>query len=121
MPPSLVVQQIDDVVACGPPDGILVELFDKTYFYVASRIEVELAPRDDPEKSFAPTTRGQVLGVWYDSESWTWWISDEKVTIMLNMIKDLILTDKCEQWVLWEICGKLINIMVVIPPWEIQH
>ena len=116
MPPSLVVQQIDDVVACGPPDGKLVELFDKTYFYVASRIGVELAPRDDPEKSFSPTTRGQVLGVWYDSKSWTWWISDEKITIILNMLKDLILTDKCEQWVLWKICGKLINIMVVIPP-----
>ena len=116
MPPSLVVQQIDDVVACGPPDGQLVGKFDKTYTDVANEIGVELAPRDDPEKSFAPSTRGQVLGVWYDSEDWTWWISDEKLNIILNMLKDLILTDKCEQWVLWKICGKLINIMVVIPP-----
>ena len=29
MPPSLVVQQID-VVACGPPDGELLEKFDKS-------------------------------------------------------------------------------------------
>ena len=70
MPPSLVVQQIDDVVACGPPDGKLVEEFDRTYLEVAKKIGVELAPRDDPDKSFAPTTKGQVLGVWYDSASW---------------------------------------------------
>ena len=37
MPPSLVVQQIDDVVACGPPVGKLVEQFDKAYTDVASR------------------------------------------------------------------------------------
>ena len=65
MPPSLVIQQIDDVVACGPPDGKLVDKFDKAYSDVATSIGVELAPRDDPDKSFATTTRGQVLGVWY--------------------------------------------------------
>ena len=31
MSPSLVVQQIDDVVACGPPDGKLVERINKEY------------------------------------------------------------------------------------------
>ena len=51
MPPSLVVQQIDDVVACRPPDGKLVKKFDKVYSDVATSIGVELAPRDDPDKS----------------------------------------------------------------------
>ena len=100
MPPSLVVQQIDDVVACGPPDGKLVEQFDRKYYEVA-------------DKSFAPTNKSQVLGVWYDSKSWTWWISDEKMNIILNMLKDLICTDKCEQWVLWKICGKLLESSIL--------
>ena len=116
MPPSLVVQQIDDVVACGPPDGELVESFDRTYIEVADKLGIVLASRDDPDKSFSATTKGQVLGIWYDSESWTWWISDEKLAIILNTLKDLILADNCEQWELWRICGKIINIMVVIPP-----
>ena len=68
---SLVVQQIDDVLACGPPDGKLVEKFDRAYIEVAEKLGVVLASRDDPEKSFSATTRGQVLGIWYDSESWT--------------------------------------------------
>ena len=38
MPASLVVQQIDDVVACGPPDGKLVEKFDKAYNEVADKL-----------------------------------------------------------------------------------
>ena len=116
MPASLVVQQIDDVVACGPPDGKLVEKFDRAYIEVAEKLGVVLASRDDPEKSFSATTRGQVLGIWYDSESWTWWIGDEKLAIILNMLKELILSEECEQWVLWKICGKIINIMVLLPP-----
>ena len=116
IPPSLVVQQIDDVVACGPANGELVERFDKEYSRVAEMLGIQLAPRDDPDKSFAAATRGQVLGVWYDSKNWTWWISDEKLSTILNMLKDLILSDNCEQWVLWKICGQIINIMVIIPP-----
>ena len=121
IPPSLVVQQIDDVVACGPANGELVERFDKEYIRVAEMLGIQLAPRDDPDNSFATKTTDQVLGVWYDSVSWTWWISDEKITIILNMLKDTILSGKCEQWVLWKICGKIINIMVVISPREIQY
>ena len=116
IPPSLVVQQIDDVVAFGPANGELVERFDKEYSRVAEMLGIQLAPRDDPDKSFAAATRGQVLGVWFDSKNWTWWISDEKLSTILNMLKDLILSDNCEQWVLWKICGKIINIMVIIPP-----
>ena len=116
IPPSLVVHQIDDVVACGPANGELVENFDKGYSRVAEMLGIQLAPRDDPDKSFAAATRGQVLGVWFDSKNWTWWISDEKLSTILNMLKDLILSDNCEQWVLWKICGQIINIMVIIPP-----
>ena len=116
MSPSLVVQQIDDVVACGPPDGKLVERFDKEYTDVAEKLGIILAPRDDPDKSFAATTSGQVLGICYDTIAWTWWISDEKLAIILNMLKELILADECEQWVLWKINGKIINIMSLLPP-----
>ena len=72
IPPSLVVQQIDDVVVCGPVDGELVEKIDKEYTRIADMLGIQLAPCDDPDKSFAASPRGQVLGVWYDSDNWTW-------------------------------------------------
>ena len=56
MPASLVVQQIDDVVACGPPEG--------KHTLVADRLGVVLASRDDP-----------------------WWIGDEKLAIILKMLR----------------------------------
>ena len=64
MPASLVVKKIDGVVACGPPDGKLVEKFDKAYIEVADKLGVVLASRDDPEKRF------RINKNWYDSESW---------------------------------------------------
>ena len=65
MPASLVVQQIDDVVAFGPPDGKLVEKFDKACIEVADKLGVVLASRDDPEKSFAQTqgVKSSVFGM----------------------------------------------------------
>ena len=47
------------------------------------------------------TVRGQVLGIWYDSQSWTLWIGDEKLATILNMLKELILAEECEQRVHW--------------------
>ena len=67
------VSRTDNVVACGPSDGKLVEKFDRTYIEVAEKLGVVLASRDDPEISFSATTMGQVLGIWYDSEFRTWW------------------------------------------------
>ena len=76
IPPSLVVQQIDDVVACGPANGDLVEKFDKEYSRVADMLGIQLAPRDDPDKSFAAATRGRFWEFWYDSKN----------SILLNMV-----------------------------------
>ena len=64
--PSLVVQQLDGVVACGPAKVQLVENFNRKYTRVADMLGIQLAPRDEPDKSFAAATMGQVLGVWYD-------------------------------------------------------
>ena len=58
MPASLVVQQIDDVVAGGPPDGKLVGKFDRAYIEVAEKLGVVLASRDDSEKKFFRRQRG---------------------------------------------------------------
>jgi hypothetical protein len=69
------LQSIDDVVACGPPDGKLIDKFDKAYIGVAEKLGVVLSSRDDPEKSFASTRC-----IRYDSES-----------------------EECEQWKdMWE-------------------
>ena len=48
--------------------------FDETFSFVAERLGIKLAPRDDPEKSFGPSQRGIVFGILYDTVEWTWLI-----------------------------------------------
>ena len=39
---------------------------------MSEQLGVRLSPEDDPDKAFAPQTSGVVLGVHYDTVSWTW-------------------------------------------------
>ena len=66
-----VIQHLDDVVACTANSNMAAK-FDKAYQEVCNELGVELAPRDDVEKSFAPSTKGVVLGIYYDSVNWVW-------------------------------------------------
>ena len=72
MPDDLVCQHLDDTCGAAPAGSGLAERFDKTFQAVAKQIGVHLAPRDDPEKSFGPSTEGIVLGVRYNTVDWTW-------------------------------------------------
>ncbi len=74
-PRSMVCQHLDDVCAAAPAGSPALHRFDE----VAAAVGVELAPRDDHDKSFAPCTAGVVFGVHYDTVAWTWAIPDEKL------------------------------------------
>ena len=47
--------------------------FYNTYKEVSEECGVRLAPSDDPDKCFGPSTAGTILGVLYNTEEW-WWI-----------------------------------------------
>ena len=70
-PADWVIQHLDDVCASCPANSQALQTFDEEFSRVASLLGVRLAPRDDPDKSFGPTTSGTVLGVHYDTVSWT--------------------------------------------------
>ena len=46
--------------------------FYNTYKEVSEECGVRLAPSDDPDKCFGPSTAGTILGVFYNTEEW-WW------------------------------------------------
>ena len=68
---DLVGMHLDDVVAVGDPKTQDIWNFDAAYRYVTKEMNISLADRNDPDKSFGPTTKGQVLGVDYNTEDWT--------------------------------------------------
>ena len=50
----MVCQHLDNCCAAAPFDSSILEHYDDTLASVAQHLGVKLAPRDDPEKSFAP-------------------------------------------------------------------
>ena len=114
-PKELVQQHLDDVCACGPAnDGRIFE-FDKAYREVCDLVGVSLADRSDPDKSFAPTTSGIVLGVVYDTVDWTWSIREDKLARICDMLNKVVegKEDINVQHML-SLSGKLVDIKMLI-------
>ena len=42
------------------------------------RLGVELPGLDDPGKAFAPCTKAEILGLYYDTERWVWYMPEDK-------------------------------------------
>ena len=113
--PELVSQHLDDVVAVGPEWNTDIWKFDTAYHEVCEYVGVSLADRSDKDKSFAPSKQGQVLGVNYDTETFTWTISQEKLVRMLHQLKEAIDEETATVELMLSLRGKLINYMFLVP------
>ena len=114
-PTNRICQHLDDCCATAPANSDSLELFDATFAEVAYSLGIKLAPRDDPEKSFSPSTKGLVLGIVYDTANWTWSLNYEKLSRLLHHLKELMITDEAPQVRIWSIVGKIIHILPLIP------
>ena len=94
---------------------MILEIFDATFYNVAEELGIKLAPRDDPEKSFAPSRYGTVLGIDYDSVSWTWALREDKILRILHLIKELLEVSHAVQSKIWTIAGKIIHVVPLVP------
>ena len=110
-----VIQHLDDCCAAAPKNSKSLQKFDQTFQDIASKLGIKLAPRSDLEKSFAPCTSGVVLGILYDTENWTWGLTEEKMSRLLHIISDVIKAEKITQREVWSLVGKIINIKPLIP------
>ena len=113
--PILVCQHLDDCCAAGPHESLILAKFDAVFMEVAEELGLRLAPRDDPEKSFAPCTHGVILGVYYDTLTWTWAIPHSKFGLLLNSLKLLLDDDFSPQEDIWSVVGKLIHVKRLVP------
>ena len=114
-PRSSTVQHLDDCCAAAPANSSTLDYFDFTFAKVAAALGVKLAPRDDPDKSFGPSTSGLVLGIRYDTVSWSWSLGQDKLIRLLHDLKNLITSETTTQQKVWSIVGKLIHIRPLIP------
>ena len=115
-PREWVIQHLDDCCAAAPGGSLeLLQKLDREFFGVAEHLGIKLAPRDDPDKSFGPSTSGTVLGVFYDTVAWTWHIKGEKLLRLLHQIQDVLESDEVRQDALWSLTGKILHVKPLIP------
>lgn len=114
-PVARICQHLDDCCATAPAGSDSLEVFDNNFTDIASQLGVKLAPRDDPEKSFGPSTHGLVLGIVYDTVHWTWALNHEKLARILNDMQKFLTSDHMPQSAIWSIVGKIIHIQPLIP------
>ena len=90
-PPEMLCQHLDDVCAAAAAHKKKqLEEFDAAFQQVARTVGVRLAPRTDPDKSFAPSKSGVVFGILYNSVDWTWAIPQEKLQRLLLFLREIL-------------------------------
>ena len=114
-PRHMVCQHLDDVCAAAAAGTDALHRFDEAFKEIATSIGIQLAPRDDHEKSFAPCTAGVVFGVHYDTISWTWAIPEEKLTRTCMLLEAAIETGSMPAKDMRSLAGKLIHVKPLVP------
>jgi len=114
-PRHMVCQHLDDVCAAAAAGSLALHRFDAAFQEVALDIGVELAPRDDPDKSFGPSTKGVVFGVEYDTVQWTWAIPEEKLQRTCKMLQTAIDSECIGAKDMRSLAGKLIHVKPLVP------
>ena len=112
---DLVGMHLDDVVAVGVSNSESIHKFDQAYREVAEYVGISLADRTDADKSFAPTTRGQVLGVDYNTEDWTWSIRQDKLIRIMHMIKEALDSENISVGHMKSLVGKILYVRFLVP------
>ena len=113
MPADQVQQILDDVVGAGTKTE--VEAFYFKYREVAMDCGVELASEDDPNKAFSARQTGEVFGINYDTVTFSWWLSERKLGVIIDMLLKLDETDQHTLAFLKTIVGKLIHYRPMVP------
>ena len=116
-PKHLCVQHLDDVCGASPAGTDHVDRFYNTYRHVCEMVGVTLADPTDKDKSFPPTTNGQVLGINYDTAeglTGTWYLSEDKMAGIILMLEKAIEGEESSQQFIKSLCGKLIHIRFLV-------
>jgi hypothetical protein len=102
------------VCAAAPHNSTAVHRFDEAYMEIAGYVGINLAPRDDPDKSFGPSKRGTVFGIYYDTANWTWRIPEEKLARLISDINEALAANTTDERTVKPIVGKIIHIKPLV-------
>jgi hypothetical protein len=91
IPSKFVHRQLDDVPIVGPKSSGWCEEFLSNYKKICSEINLILAEECKSfDKAFGCTTRGKVLGIYFDTTNQTWKLPDDKKIKTISAIDAIL-------------------------------
>jgi hypothetical protein len=116
IPSRFVLRQLDDVPIVAPGKSGWCEDFLAAYKHLCGQINLELA-EDCPEfkKSFGPTRKGKILGIWFNSETLCWKLPEEKRISSLLALAEVSKQANPSLLQLQSLMGRLNVISVMCP------
>ena len=55
-----------------------------------------------------------MLGVWFDTNEWIWWIANDKVGRYVHSIQNMLKVDLISQREIWSVVGKVLYVAYLI-------
>ena len=92
----------------------LLEVFE-SYQTVCRKVGVRLASEDDPDKMLRPNMHATVLGVSYETDTWHWYIREDKMARIIHLLKEVVECEKMENGRLLSIVGKIVDVATLVP------
>ena len=112
--PRMNIMVLDDLCSVGRmEDGKVMEFFE-VYRTYAKRLGVELASLDDPGKAFEPCKQGEILGIEYDTESWTWRMPQDKGQRLLALMWKVLMMKRATVKDLLTMMGRITHYKNIV-------
>ena len=82
-----------------PKDGIKVKAFYEMYtkFCALAGVSLQDPQEASADKAYGITHCGNMLGVWFNTRSWRWWIAEDKVSRYVNDLNDILHSQSVKQ------------------------
>ena len=76
---------------------------------------MQLAPDNEPQKAFPPRQEGEVFGVMYCTKTFTWWLREYWLSILIGMLQKLVEHNEHTIGFLKTVSGKLVAYKMLVP------
>jgi hypothetical protein len=116
IPNRLAHRQLDDVPVVAPKKTGWCEEFSAKYKELCDEIHMPLAD-DCPlkNKAFTCSTKGKVLGIWFDTENLSWKLPDDKIQKTEKAIIDALLGNSISLKQMQKLMGRLNHVSQMCP------
>ena len=116
-PRAWIIQHLDDLCVIGPSDGVKIKAFYKMYTQFCAEAGVSLQdPKEASEdKAYDITHCASMLGVWFNTKSWRWWLASDKVNRYINDLDMILHSQSVKQHEVWSSVGKILYVSCLIP------